>query len=117
MNNYEYVQELKEAGVDYINAKASFSDAKTVSFELQKEKYQLKAKTFLVATGTRPRMYPGVDPSLCITSDDLFSLEEDPGETLVLGGGYIAVECAGFLSGLGNKVHLANRSTFLRTFD
>ena len=52
-----------------------------------------------------------------ITSDDLFSLKENPGKTLVIGGGYIAIECAGFLRGLGNEVILVNRSTFLRVFD
>ena len=52
-----------------------------------------------------------------ITSDDLFSLKEDPGKTLVIGGGYIAVECAGFLNGLGKEVILINRSTFLRSMD
>lgn len=52
-----------------------------------------------------------------VTSDDLFSLPENPGKTLVIGGGYIAVECAGFLKGLGNEVILANRSSFLRVFD
>lgn len=65
----------------------------------------------------RPRGYPSIPEEYCITSDDLFSLEENPGETLVLGGGYIAIECAGFLAGLGNRVHLANRSTFMRVFD
>lgn len=44
-------------------------------------------------------------------------MKEDPGETLVVGGGYIAIECAGFLNGLGKTVHLANRSTFLRSMD
>jgi thioredoxin reductase (NADPH) len=44
-------------------------------------------------------------------------LEKDPGDTLVVGGGYIAVECAGFLCGLGKRVHLLNRSTFLRSMD
>ena len=54
---------------------------------------------------------------LAITSDDLFALEKDPGITLVIGGGYIAVECAGFLRGLGKDVYLANRSSFLRSMD
>ena len=44
-------------------------------------------------------------------------MKEDPGETLVIGGGYIALECAGFLRGLGKKVYMVNRSTFLRTMD
>lgn len=71
----------------------------------------------MIATGGRPRGYPGIPDEFCITSDDLFSLEKDPGTTLVVGGGYIAIECAGFLAGLGKKVHLLNRSTFLRTMD
>ena len=47
----------------------------------------------------------------------MFSLKEDPGKTLVIGGGYIAVECAGFLNGLGKEVIMINRSSFLRTMD
>jgi thioredoxin reductase (NADPH) len=79
----------------------------------------LKAKSFVIATGARPRHYedfPGLK-EWAITSDDLFSLKSNPGKTLVIGGGYIAVECAGFLRGLGNEVILANRSPFLRVFD
>jgi len=114
---------MGEEGVDYINAKASFSDANTVSFKFKGVfedtplEYQLKAKHFVIATGGRPRGYPGIPPELSVTSDDIFSMNTDPGTTLVVGGGYIAVECAGFLVGLGKKVHLLNRSTFLRSMD
>ena len=34
---------------------------------------------------------------LCVTSDDIFWLPQNPGKTLVIGAGYIALECAGFL--------------------
>ena len=44
-------------------------------------------------------------------------MEKHPGKTLVLGGGYIAIECAGFLKELGGDVTLINRSNFLRVFD
>ena len=71
----------------------------------------------MIATGGRPRQYPGIPDNLAVTSDDLFSMKNDPGTTLVVGGGYIAVECAGFLAGIGKKVHLLNRSTFLRSMD
>ncbi len=54
---------------------------------------------------------------LCITSDDLFWMKKSPGKTLVLGGGYIAIECAGFLKEIGCDVTLINRSNFLRVFD
>ena len=117
---------MGELGIDYINAKASFADEKTVKFmykdplassDEKGTEYNLRAKNFVIAVGGRPRQYPEIPADLAITSDDLFSLKEDPGETLVVGGGYIAVECAGFLNGLGKKVHLANRSTFLRAMD
>jgi thioredoxin reductase (NADPH) len=79
----------------------------------------LKARNFVIAAGVRPRPYPEISElkDYAITSDDLFSLTENPGKTLVIGGGYIAIECAGFLKGIGNEVILMNRSSFLRVFD
>lgn len=71
----------------------------------------------MIATGGRPRQHPNIPADIAITSDDLFSLKEDPGKTLVVGGGYIAVECAGFLAGVKKDVTLINRSTFLRAMD
>lgn len=38
---------------------------------------------------------------LVITSDDLFSLKNPPGKTLIIGASYVALECAGVLAGLG----------------
>lgn len=110
---------MKEVEIDYINSFAQFENDKTVKFKYKDQDYQLKAKNFVIAAGNRPRDYPGI-PSLAeyaITSDDLFSLKEDPGKTLVIGGGYIALECAGFLNGLGKDVTMINRSTFLRVMD
>lgn len=96
-------------------------DDKSVKFKFgsDNKEYSLKAKNFVIAAGNRPRDYPGIESlkKYAITSDDLFSLEEDPGKTLVIGGGYIALECAGFLNGLGKDVTMINRSTFLRVMD
>lgn len=35
----------------------------------------------------------------------------------MVGAGYVALECAGFLNGIGNKVSVAVRSRLLRGFD
>ena len=40
-----------------------------------------------------------------------------PGKTLVVGGGYVAVEIAGFLKGMGYNVSLMTRGDYLRSFD
>lgn len=54
---------------------------------------------------------------LLLFSDDLFSLPYCPGKTLVVGASYVALECAGFLHGLGLDVTVMVRSIFLRGFD
>lgn len=50
-------------------------------------------------------------------SDDLFSLAYCPGKTLVVGASYVALECGGFLAGLGLDVTVMVRSILLRGFD
>ena len=50
-------------------------------------------------------------------SDDLFSLPYCPGKTLLIGASYVALECAGFLAGLGLDVTVMVRSILLRGFD
>ena len=63
------------------------------------------ARHVVLATGGRPRLpdIPGAR-ELAISSDDLFSLPRSPGKTLIVGASYIALECAGFLRGLGLDV-------------
>ena len=52
-----------------------------------------------------------------ITSDDIWQLKKNPGKTLVVGASYVALECAGFLKGIGCDVTIAVRSILLRGFD
>ena len=52
-----------------------------------------------------------------ISSDDLFSLPTSPGKTLVVGASYVALECAGFLAGIGLETSIMVRSIYLRGFD
>lgn len=54
---------------------------------------------------------------MAITSDDLFWMKKKPGNTLVVGGGYVAVEIAGFLGELGFNVSMMTRGEYLRSFD
>ena len=58
-----------------------------------------------------------IPKDLAITSDDLFYLSKAPGKTLIVGASYIALECAGFLNGLGYDVTVMVRSVLLRGFD
>ncbi|XP_039263418.2 thioredoxin reductase 1, cytoplasmic-like [Styela clava] len=117
--NWGYRVALREKSVAYLNAYAEFVDQHTIKTKNKRgvEKV-ITANNVIVAVGERPK-YPDLPNAkeLCITSDDLFSLQHCPGKTLVIGASYVALECAGFLSGLGLDVTVMVRSIFLRGFD
>ncbi|XP_069906101.1 thioredoxin reductase 3 isoform X1 [Oryctolagus cuniculus] len=117
--NWGYRLSLRERGVTYVNSYGEFVEHHTVKATNRKgqETYYTSAN-FVIATGERPR-YLGIpgDKEFCITSDDLFSLPYCPGKTLVVGASYVALECAGFLAGLGLDVTVMVRSILLRGFD
>jgi glutathione reductase (NADPH) len=76
------------------------------------------AQTILVATGGWPYIpeFPGSE--YVLSSNEMFYLDELPKTAVVVGGGYIAVEFAGILNGLGVETHLIYRGPkLLKTFD
>lgn len=78
----------------------------------------LRARHVVVATGSVPVRPSIPGGELAITSNEFFHLAELPGRSIVVGGGYIAVEIAGILAGLGSEVTLVHRGDLpLRGFD
>lgn len=109
-----YDRNLGNNGVTIIKGRGRFVDATTV--EVNGTHY--KAKHILIATGGKPRhpAVPGAE--LGIDSDGFFALKQQPKSALVVGAGYIGVELAGVLHGLGTKTWLSIRhETPLRNFD
>lgn len=135
--NFGYKSKLKQQNIPYVNALASFRDANTLVFTPKKEilldfiKHQkiseenqnkigtITSDFFIICSGGRPNYLPETECIDCIkhsiTSDDIFSLKKPPKKTLVVGGGYIALECAGFLTGLGYPVSIMTRGLYLRS--
>lgn len=117
--NWGYRVSLREKSVTYMNEYAQFTDPHTLKTVNKKGKEKtVTADKFIIASGGRPR-YPEIPGAkeLGITSDDIFSLPHAPGKTLLVGASYIALECAGFLKGLGFDVSVMVRSILLRGFD
>jgi len=115
--NWSYKRGLKSLGVKYYHNYAYFVDPHTLEYEEKKKTYRVTSKYFVIATGGRPNYgdFPGKE--ICLSSDDLFWLKKSPGKTLVIGAGYIALECAGFLHELGLDVTVMVRSKVMRKFD
>ncbi|MDP3739186.1 MAG: glutathione-disulfide reductase [Hyphomonadaceae bacterium] len=112
-----YSRNVRNAGAEIIDDRAEFVDAHTL--KLKKTGKTVTAGKILIATGGRPTMPKDVEGiEHAITSADMFHLKQLPKHILIVGGGYIGVEFAGIMSGLGVNVCLAIRKeAVLRGFD
>lgn len=106
-------------GVETIEGLGKFIGKNEVEVALASgEKKILSADKIVVAVGGWPFKpdIPGIEHT--ITSNEIFYLEEQPKRIVVVGGGFIAVEFASIMDGLGSDVTLMYRGDlFLRGFD
>jgi len=112
--NNVYRKILDEAGVEILDRHAEILDPHTVALDGKK----ITAKYILVAVGSWPVVpkFPGSQHA--ITSNEAFYLPSLPKRVIIVGGGYIGVEFAGILHGLGAQtVQLYRGELFLRGFD
>jgi len=109
-----YRELLEGVGVQIMEGRATLRDRHTVEVDGT----TVTAERILVATGGRPFKSEIPGNELSITSDQIFHLERQPERIVIAGGGYIAVEFAGILNGMGSEVILGYRGPlFLRGFD
>lgn len=129
--NFEKVQQRKQAVVDKLAAGVNHLMKKgkidvytgygrilgpsifsplpgTISVERGngEENDMLIPKQVIIATGSRPRMLPGleVDGKSVLTSDEALQMEELPQSIIIVGGGVIGIEWASMLHDFGVKV-------------
>ncbi|MCY7756191.1 dihydrolipoyl dehydrogenase [Bacillus inaquosorum] len=129
--NFEKVQQRKQAVVDKLAAGVNHLMKKgkidvyngygrilgpsifspmpgTISVERGngEENDMLIPKQVIIATGSRPRMLPGLeaDGKQVLTSDEALQLEELPKSIIIVGGGVIGIEWASMLHDFGVKV-------------
>ncbi|WP_233841371.1 glutathione-disulfide reductase [Dyella sp. 2HG41-7] len=109
-----YATRLDTAGIHVVTEAARLTSNDSV---VTANGFQASAAHMVIATGSRPRRLaiPGVE--LGIVSDDIFALDAPPRRVAVVGGGYVAVEFAGVLNGLGCEVDLLVRGNLLADFD
>lgn len=106
---------IESLGIDYVEGTAKFIDDHTI--KVNGERYT--ANHIVISTGGRPKIPSDVKGAeFGITSDEFFALETQPKSVAVIGAGYIAVEIAQLMQGLGTESHLfCRKENVLRTFD
>lgn len=113
--NGVYIDMLDKAGVQLVASRARVAAANAVEAGGAIH----TADRILIAVGATPSLpeLPGIEHA--ITSDDaLERMEQKPGRLAVIGAGYIGIELASILSGLGVETSMILRGDLpLRGFD
>lgn len=111
---HRYATRLELADIHVIEQAARLASSDTVVTD---QGITASAPHIVIATGARPRRLdiPGFE--LGIVSDQIFALDAPPQHIAVVGGGYVAVEFACVLHGLGCRVDLLVRENLLTGFD
>ena len=105
---------LSNAGVELYEARATIKGP----HEVEVGGKTVTAERILVAVGGWPSIPDIPGKEHVASSNEFFYLPDLPKRTIVVGGGYIAVELAGILNGLGSDVTQLYRGPhFLRGFD
>ncbi|MEE4207666.1 MAG: glutathione-disulfide reductase [Parvularcula sp.] len=112
-----YTNILERNGVEFFPERAEFIDPHTL--RLLPSGKTVSADKILIAVGGHPICDETIEGhELGIVSDDAFTLPALPRRAVVAGGGYIAIEFAYILAGLGVETTLVYRGPkILRGFD
>lgn len=99
----------KQRKVTYIQGKAAFVDAKTISIAPvsgEGGEQTLSFEHAIIATGSHPTKVPGlsIDSPRVMDSTGALNLPDIPKTLLVVGGGYIGLELGSVYAALGTKV-------------
>lgn len=105
VSGIEYL--MKKNKVEVIHGVGSFEDKETISIKPSKGKAtKIKTKYAIIATGSKPNYFPGMEPDKkrIITSTEALELKEIPKNLIVIGGGVIGLELGSVYARLGSEV-------------
>lgn len=93
--------------IDVFHGMGSLVDSTTVLVKGTEEK-TLKTKNIIIATGSKPNYFPGMEPDKkrIITSTEALSMTEIPKKMLVIGGGVIGLELGSVYGRLGTEIEV-----------
>jgi glutathione reductase (NADPH) len=93
------INNLQEAGIDFIAGTALFADDKTLAVNDRR----VQAESVVLATGAKPMQLPIEGSEHIITSEEFLALDRIPPSIVFIGGGFISFEFAHFAARLGSS--------------
>ncbi|OEU65330.1 MAG: 2-oxoglutarate dehydrogenase [Desulfovibrio sp. S3730MH75] len=99
-------QKLKGLGIDFYPATAKILESGKVEVSHPDEKAVLEYKNLVLATGSHPTVFPGLEPDNETVLDNagFLALTEMPESLLIIGAGFIGLEMAQIAHRTGTKI-------------
>ena len=117
--NSIYHKNVDNSGIDYIQGYAKFTGPKEIEVTAKEgSTAKYSADHVMIASGSKsilPTKFEGIEH--CISSDDIFEMEQLPKSIVIIGGGYIGTEMAGIMTSFGVKTTLLVRDLLLARVD
>jgi len=97
---------MKKNDITVLHGMGSFVDKETVKIKSDDGEKEIKGKNIVIATGSKPNFFPGMEPDKdrIITSTEALELKEVPKKMVVVGGGVIGLELGSVYARLGSEV-------------
>jgi dihydrolipoamide dehydrogenase len=105
-NGIKFLMDKNEVTVYY--GLGSFASKNSVLIKGKEGEETIEAKNIIIATGSKPNFFPGMEPDKkrIITSTEALKLDEIPKKMLVIGGGVIGLELGSVYARLGTEIHV-----------
>lgn len=97
---------LKQLGVDLFTGTGTVPGKGKVAVETEEGTKELDCENILVATGSKPTFFPGLEPDndCVVDSDGFLEMTAMPESLIVVGAGYIGLEMAQAAHRMGAKI-------------
>ena len=99
---------MKKNKITHIHGMGKLTSKTTIETTSSKKKEKVNAKKIIIATGARPRSFPGMefDGKRVISSKEAMVLDAPPKKMIIIGSGAIGSEFAYYYNEFGTEVHL-----------
>ncbi len=97
---------MKKNDITVYQGVGSLVDKETVKVTSSETENEIKTKRVVIATGSKPNYFPGMEPDKdrIITSTEALELTEVPKKMVIVGGGVIGLELGSVYARLGTEV-------------
>lgn len=101
---------FKKNKIDLIKGEAKLLAPDLVEAKTEKEEVKLKAGNIIIATGSKPLIFPSFnyDGKNILTSREVLDIKEVPDSMLIIGAGVIGCEFASIFSSLGTEITMVD---------